>query len=157
VDDVTWAALTLTLTALGAMWTWFAYQRRGLAAGMRGLAFTLLPVAAYLTQTLEMFTRIFGAVGDWATDLVFNPGVWLGVAVAGISALLFVISGRLRARQLGSAPGTSAVGASDGKSAKSASSAKAVKPTSSKPTKGEPAIDDEMAEIEALLRKRGIS
>ena len=38
VDDVTWGALTLTLTLLGAFWTWLAFRRRGLASGLRGAA-----------------------------------------------------------------------------------------------------------------------
>jgi len=60
VDDVTWAALTLTLTILGAIWTWLSFQRRGLASGLRAAAFTLLPLAAYLTRTLRLITRIAG-------------------------------------------------------------------------------------------------
>ncbi len=145
---MTWAALTLTLTALGAIWTWFAYQRRGLASGMRGLAFTLLPLAAYLTQTLRMFTEIATAIGDWATDLVFNPQVWAGIVVAGLSAMLFVISSRLRSRQLARADGTTPVPSSDAKAVGKADRKKA------QPAAG---VDDDMAEIEALLRKRGIS
>ena len=43
VDDVTWGALTLTLTLLGGIWTWCAFRRRGLASGLRGAGFTLLP------------------------------------------------------------------------------------------------------------------
>src|SRR5262245_56639253 len=85
------------------MWTWFAFRRRGLAAGLRGAAFTLLPAAAFLTGTLTMFTEIGGAVTDWATHLVLSPTVWLGVILAGVSVVLFVVSGVLRSRQLGSA------------------------------------------------------
>jgi heme exporter protein D len=148
VDDVTWGALTLTLTVLGALWTWVSFQRRGLASGLRALAFTLLPLAAYLTKTLQMFTRILDAVADWATSLAFNPFVWLGVVVAGVSALLFVVSGFLRSRQLG--------GARSGEPGRKPTKAsrKELPPASGR---GAPAIDDDLAEIEALLRKRGIS
>jgi hypothetical protein len=142
VDEVTWGALTLTLTAIGAVWTWFAFRRRGVAAGLRGAAFTLLPPAAFLTGTLEMFTEIGGSVADWATHLVLSPIVWLGIVLAGVSAVLFVVSGALRARQPGEAK------------------AKEAKPRKELPAsdrKGEPVLDDDMAEIEAILRKRGIT
>ena len=89
MDDVTWAVLTLSLTAVGGIYTWFAYQRRGLAAGLKGAGITLLPLAAYLTKTLQMFTRMVDAVADWATSLVFNPAVWLGVILAGVGVVLF--------------------------------------------------------------------
>jgi hypothetical protein len=145
VDEVTWGALTLTLTAVGAVWTWFAFRRRGLAAGLRGAAFTLLPPAAFLTGTLEMFTEIGGSVADWATHLVLSPVVWLGVILAGVSGVLFVVSGVLRSRQLGSAEPTDELKAPGRKELKAPG------------RRSQPPVDDEMAEIEAILRKRGIT
>lgn len=144
---MTWAALTLTLTLLGGIWTWFSFRRRGLASGLRAAAFTLLPMAAYLTRTLRMFTRIGEAVADWATSLVLNPFVWVGFVLAGVSAALFVVSGILRARELGGRP------TKPGKSVKPGKRGSELPPAK----RGAPAIDDDMAEIEALLRKRGIS
>lgn len=138
VDEVTWAALTLTLTAMGAVWTWFAFRRRGVASGLRGAAITLLPPAAFLTGTLEMFTEIGSSVADWATSLVFSPVVWLGIVLAGLSVALFGVSGAVRARQ-----DSGAEERSGELTAPRRSSALAV--------------DDDMAEIEAILRKRGIS
>ena len=101
MDDVTWGALTLTLTAIGGFYTWWAYKNRGATPAMRGLAFTLLPAAAWLTGTLQMFTEIADAVTDWAVHLAFSPKVWLGVIVAGMSVALFFVSGFLRDRGLG--------------------------------------------------------
>ena len=89
VDDAAWAALTLSLTVLGGIWTWVSFQRRGAASGLRALGFTLLPLAAYLTKTLQMFTRSQTRSTDWATDLVFNPFVWAGIALTGVSVVLF--------------------------------------------------------------------
>ena len=66
------------LTALGAAWTWYAFRNRGAASGLRGAGLTLLPPAAFLTGTLEMFTEIGGSVVDWATSLVLSPIVWAG-------------------------------------------------------------------------------
>ena len=146
MDDASWAALTLSLTVLGGIWTWLSFQRRGISSGLRALAFTLLPLAAYLTKTLRMFTRIVDAIGDWAANLALNPTTWAGIIVAGVSGLLFVVSGALRARQLG------------GRRTKSDAPSALEEPKRTQRS-GAPAMaaDDDMAEIEALLRKRGIS
>ena len=147
MDDVTWGALTLTLTLLGGIWTWLAYRRRGLAAGLRGAAFTLLPAAAWLTGTMEMFTEIGGSVADWATHLAFSPLVWAGVVLTGLSVVLFGVSGALRERGLGvKGSGTGPVGRA------------AERPALGRPGRpAAPPLDDDMADIEALLRKRGIT
>jgi len=139
VDDVAWGALTLSLTVLGAIYTWYAYQRRGLAPALRGAALTLLPLAALLTRTLRMFTEIADAVTGWATRLVFSPTVWVGVVVAGISVLLFGAARVIDRR--GGKPGTSG---------------KPGKPVTRQVEASDPP-DDDMADIEAILRKRGIS
>ena len=101
IDSTTWAALALVLTVVGAALTWVAWRRRGLAAGIRGLAWTLVPVAAWLTGTLKLAGNILNDVTDWAARLVFSPTVWLGIIVAGASAVLFVVSGVMRARGVG--------------------------------------------------------
>ncbi len=142
MDDAAWAALTLSLTVLGGIWTWMSFRRRGPVAAMRALGFTLLPLAAYLTKTLQMFTRIVHAIGDWAAALVFSPVVWFGVLLGGAGIVLIVVSGMMRSRQLGKAQ--------DGPS-KELPAARGQK---SAPVV---ATDPEMAEIEAILRKRGIS
>ena len=149
MDDAAWAALTLSLTVAGGIWTWFAFRNRGLASGTRALGFTLLPLAAYLTKTLQMFTGIASEIGDWATHLVFSPVVWAGVILAGVSVLLIGVSGRLRAREVPAAGDTKAERKSERKAL----------PPAGPGGKGKPALaeDDDMAEIEALLRKRGIS
>lgn len=142
VDDAAWAALALSLTVAGSIWTWVAFRRRGLPSGLRALAFTLLPVAAYLTKTLQLVTGIAGEVTDWVANLVWNPLVWTGVLLGGVSVVLFVVSGMLRARRAG----TDQAAAKPLKQGTKASN--------------QPVVDDDlgdMAEIEALLRKRGIS
>ena len=156
VDGTTWAALTAALTVAGAIWTWIAFRRRGAANGLRALGFTLLPAAAWLTGTLEMVVEIAGSVTDWATGLVFNIFTWTGIGLAGLAAVLFVVSGFIRDRQLGRARAGKASGRTGGTSAGVASPKKqgALPPSSG--TAGRSPIDDEMADIEALLKKRGI-
>lgn len=140
MDDVTWAALTAVLTALGAAWTWYAFRHRGVAAGLRGAGLTLLPPAAWLTGTLEMFTEIGGSVADWATHLVLSPIVWAGIVLAGLSVVLLGSSAMLRERGRGGKPG-------DAPPALSGSS----------PPRNQPVVDDELDDIEAILKRRGIT
>ena len=143
MDDVAWAALTLSLTVVGGIWTWFSFRNRGAASGLRALGFTLLPLAAYLTKTLQMFTHIADAITTWATHLVFSPVVWFGVLLGGAGIVLITVSGMMRSRQLGAASTTS--------------QATGALPPSTRQTPATADTDPEMAEIEAILRKRGIS
>ena len=108
MEGTTWAALTAALTVAGAIWTWIAFRRRGSANGLRALGFTLLPAAAWLTGTLEMVVDIAGSVTDWATSLVFDVRTWMGVGLAGLAVVLWLVSGFIRDRQLarGQAAGT---------------------------------------------------
>lgn len=145
IDSTTWAALALVLTILGAAYSWVAWRRRGLAAGLRGLAWTLIPIAAWLTGTLRLAANILNDVIDWAARLVFSPTVWLGVIVAGVAAVLWVISGVLRARGIG-VRGR----ARDDGPRQVPSGAR------TKPAKARARNDDDMDEIEAILKKHGI-
>jgi hypothetical protein len=146
VDEVTWAALTAVLTALGAAWTWYAFRRRGAASGLRGAGLTLLPPAAYLTGTLEMFTEIVGSVADWATSLVLSPLVWAGIVLTGLSVVLLGASAALRSRGRGRGPGALDRGEER--------AAPRLPPSRGR---GEPAIDDDLSDIEAILKRRGIT
>lgn len=157
MDDVTWGALTFTLTLLGGIWTWFAFRNRGIASGLRGVAITLLPLAAYFTKTLRMFTRIGEAIGDWAASLVFNPLVWIGIVLFVVSGVLFGVSGAMTARGIGTGPQKSRWFRRAKAQESGTTPALPAGESSRSQGKGAPAIDDDMAEIEALLRKRGIS
>ncbi len=153
MDEAAWGALAITLTLLGGFYTYLAYQRRGVTAALRGAGLTLLPVAAWLTGVLKLLTEVGDAVGDWAVKLALSPSLWLGVALAGLAVVLFVVSGFLAARGVG----TKAKAPKAPKTPRS--ERKALPPTGPQPSA--PVVDDgvdaEMAEIEAILRKRGIT
>lgn len=136
LDSTSWAALALALTLVGGVLTVLVWRRRGIAAGLHGAAWTLVPLALWLTGTLRLAVRIAGDVGSWAVHLAFSPVTWLGVVVAGTSAALFVVSGFLRRRGRGRP--------------------KAVR--RSAPTKPERRRggDEDMDEIEAILKRHGI-
>jgi hypothetical protein len=137
LDSVTWGAFTLTFTILGGVGTWFAYRRRGLRSGMRWAAATLLIPAAYFTKTLKMLSEIGSAITSWATSFVWNPLVWVGLGLGATSVVLFVVAARLPGRE------------------RKQSNDRAVKPSGN--PSALPGADPELAEIEALLKRRGIS
>jgi hypothetical protein len=149
MDDAAWGALTLSLTLLGGIYTWFAFRSRGFVAGLRGVGFTLIPVALLLTDTLETATRIGSAVGDWVGGFAFSPASWLGIILAVVSVTCFVTAGFLAERGAG---GVKAGGAGEQPTRKELGQGKGAK---KQPVLSD--VDAEMAEIEALLRKRGIT
>ena len=152
MDEATWAALTAVLTILGLVWTVVAFRRRGAPNGLRALGFTLLPAAAWLTGTLRMFTEIGSSVTRWAGSLVFDPRVWTGVGLAGTAALLLVVSGYLRDRQLARGQGRASL---PGASAPGRGRAEVTGTDATGRSKTNSGADD-LDEIEDLLRKRGI-
>ncbi len=148
-DTVTWQALTAILTAAALTATVLLWRRRGPVAGLRMLAVALLPAAAYLTGTLRVLWEIGDAVVRWATRLVLSPTVWLGIALAVAALALFVLAGALGRRRAGAGHG---------------SRRRQVSPPSRRPAGGPGASsggtageDDDLADIEAILERHGIS
>ncbi len=149
MDNAAWGALTLSLTLLGGIYTWFAFRSRGFVAGLRGVGFTIIPVALLLTDTLETATRIGSAIGDWVGNFAFSPASWLGIILAVASVSCFVAAGFLAERGVGGA-----------KVAEPGEKPRRKELPKGRGGKKEPVLSDvdpEMAEIEALLRKRGIT
>jgi len=145
-DSAAWGALAFSLSTLLGVVTFFRWRAKGLAAGLRGASWTILPVAAWLTGVLELTFDIGDSVGRWAVHLVFSPVVWLGIVLAGVSAVLFGASTLLGNRAVKGVPGGTpppALGGSPGRRGAG---------------KGSAAIgDDDLGDIEAILRKHGIS
>ena len=150
VDSTTWAALALVLTILGAAYSLFAFRRRGLASGLRGLAWTLVPVALWLTGTLKLAANIVNDVVDWAAKLVFSPTVWAGIIVAGVRSR----SGSSPVPCSRAASGCAGRPSRDRAPGRSrpAGASRLLRP-SDPAKKDDP---DDMDEIEAILKRHGI-
>jgi hypothetical protein len=189
-NSIAWLPLCAGLTVLGLVLSYFAGRRRGSLAMMRGVAWSLLPIAAYLTGSVEMFWKIGAAIGHYADGFVFSPVKWAGIAVAGLAALIFfTTSGRERRRAarltrrgsgdktgesgssaitrgtghdmdisqiLSAAKAPAAKAPASKTSATPASQPKASSKASSKGKAKGSAPDDDMSDIEDILRKRGI-
>ena len=179
--DVAWLPLTLGLTVLGLVLSYFAYRRRGLRPAMMGTAWSLLPIAAYLTGATEMLWKIGAAIGQFGSGFVFSPMKWAGIGVTGLAiALFFAAGGRVRrraSREARRAARGDRKGEAGGSSAPPAlGKAKTAPGTQILPTERQrvpanraPAAtsakgsrksalpdDDDMKDIEDILRKRGL-
>ncbi|WP_433518469.1 cellulose synthase [Nonomuraea sp. CA-143628] len=174
-EQIYWLPLCAGVTIAGLVLSFLAFRRRGAAAGMRMAAWALLPLAAYLTNALQSLWTIGATIVSFVTSLIFNPLVWAGVAVTGLSVVLFVASGFMRGRKLKQAR--------DGKPGKAAEAPaapqqravgqRAGQPAGQMPGQaagpvgqpaGKPAAaaakknnDDDFSDIEDILKRRGIS
>ncbi|WP_246142708.1 hypothetical protein [Nocardioides rubriscoriae] len=151
MDDVSYGALALALSLVAGTWTWFAYRRRGLGAGLMGAGLTLLPIAAYLTRTLRLVGEVGSAIGRWATSLVLSPVVWAGIVLAGIAVVLFGAGRAVEARG-GGKPRRPAKVRGDERLELPGTT-----PASGTTARRTPTVDDDLADIEALLKNRGIT
>jgi hypothetical protein len=193
-SSVFWLPLCAALTALGLVITYAVGRRRGSRAMLRGAAWSLIPLAAYLTGSIKMLWQIGDAIGNFASTFGFSPVKWAGIGVAALCAVLFVAtSGRgrrkaARARAAARAAegpdkgGTGRGGAGSDKKAAAPAGAGQALPggtvplpatrqvpatRQAEPVKNQPAAkgsrkaavapaDDDMKDIEEILRKRGI-
>jgi len=149
-----WLPLCGGLTILGLIISWVVWRRRGAAAGLRWVAVSLLPLAAYLTHAVKMLWQIGSAIGSFATSFLFSPQVWSGIALTGVAIVLFVVSGTMRrgrgARKSGTGAADGAAGSADRPAG--APAGKALKPAKSKA----PAADDDLGDVADILRRHNI-
>lgn len=146
MSDTAIDLISLGVTLVGLVISWGVYRRRGAASGMRGAALSLVPLAAAMTGVTEFFV-----------DLAFSPVKWAGVGVAGLAVLLYLTSGAMLSRRAGGESG-------DGGGGKAAARGKGEPKAAGRGGRprgevggAQPSGDPEMAEIEKILRDRGIS
>jgi hypothetical protein len=158
--------LCVGLTLLGLIGSWFAWRRRGLAAGARGIAWSLLPVSLYMTGLLKLLWDIVKSALTWVTHLIFSPTVWAGVALFGVSVVLYVVSGIARGRggdKSGEkAPKPKPAAATAGEltatgPAPASASVPATKPAKAPKAKASKQESSEFDEIEDILKRHGIN
>jgi hypothetical protein len=142
--DTVLLPLCVGLTLLGIIATGVAWRRGNRGRVVQGVGLALAPIALYFSGLLRPLWNGIVAVGTWASTLIFSPTIWFGMALLGLCLVLWVVGGVVARR---SGPPAKAV---SGKS-----SAVAV-PAKGRSTQKQPPVDEEMAEIEALLKSRGI-
>jgi hypothetical protein len=148
------------LTAAGLVLSYFRWRRKGPRSGFRLAAWSLLPLAAYLTGTVTLIRQISTAVVHFGGSFVFSTKTWAGVVLAGIAVAMLLTSGgipltgrrtRKTAAPAGSQPAVVPGGA--GQAALEPGSPSAAK----KGKRGAAPADDDLADVEEILRRRGIS
>ena len=180
-SSIAWLPLALGLTILGLVLSYLTYRRRGLRPAMMGTAWSLLPIAAYLTGAIEMLWKVGVAIGQFGSGFVFSPMKWAGIGVTGLAFALFLAAGgrtrRKAAREARRAARADRKGEAEGSSVPPAlGKAKTTPGTQILPTerqrvpaeraaaatsakgsrKATAPDDDDMKDIEDILRKRGL-
>jgi hypothetical protein len=141
--------LCVGLSLLGVIATGFAWRRGNKGRVIQGVGLALAPIALYFSGLLRLLWNAAIAVGTWASKIVFSPPVWFGLSLLGLCIVLWVVGGLLARR--------SSAAKSNEISAQSRTNALPAKKPAGKPGRSQqPPIDEEMAEIEALLKSRGI-
>lgn len=149
----------LIVTIVGLILSVWAWRAKGVRSGMRGIAWSLLPIVMYLTGAIRLVGRLGSAIVAFASSFVFSPKTGLGVILFFVAALLFLItggipllqSGRRRDRRRKEKEGRrvrepeTASGPTSALTARS----KADAPTGSQST-------EDMSDVEEILRRRGI-
>jgi predicted RND superfamily exporter protein len=156
-SQIAWLPLTAGLTLVGLLASFYVWRRRGAAAGLRGVAWSLLPLAAYLIGAIELLWRFGTAIGNFATSFVFSPRVWAGIIVVLVSVSLFAVSGGLRGRSRRRAGGQAAaktVGAAAGPAVTAGKPA--TKAVSTRKSQGSGGDDDVLGDAAEVLRRHGI-
>jgi membrane protein implicated in regulation of membrane protease activity len=87
--------LCAALTAAGLALSWLTWRRKGPRRGIRAAAWSLLPLAAYLTGAVPMLWRVGSAIANFAQGFVFSPRTWAGLILFVLSAVIFLTSGGL--------------------------------------------------------------
>jgi hypothetical protein len=148
--DTVLLPLCVGLTLLGVIATGVAWRRGNKGRVLQGVGLALAPIALYFSGLLRLLWDGVVAVGQWASAIILSPAVWVGLALLGLCLVLWVVGGVVARRSSGARKSKTVT----------AGKAPAAVSATGKPGKAaqrQPApIDEEMAEIEALLKSRGI-
>jgi hypothetical protein len=163
--DTVLLPLAVGLTLLGIIITGVAWRRGRRGRVLQGVGLALAPVALYFSGLLRLVWNGVVAIVGWAARIVFSPAVWFGLSLLALCVVLWVVGGLVARRspgrkaQAAAKPGTRPTAALPANN-QAASSQVATRPSGKKQSaaaKNAPPVDDDMAEIEALLKSRGIN
>jgi len=146
--DTVLLPLCVGLSLLGVIATGLAWRRGNKGRVIQGVGLALAPIALYFSGLLRLLWNAAIAFGTWASKIIFSPAVWFGLSLLGFCIVLWVVGGMVARR--------SPAAKSKDVNAQSTANALPAKKGTAKAARTQPPIDEEMAEIEALLKSRGI-
>jgi cytochrome c oxidase assembly factor CtaG len=155
----------LIVTIVGLILSAWAWRAKGPRSGLRGVAWSLLPIVMYLTGAIRLVGRLGSAIVTFAGSFVFSPKAWLGVILFFIAALLFLVTGgipllqrgRKRDKRRNQKKQASRAGEHDSGLQTSAPSARTQPGTPPAPPGSQPGpADDDLGDVQEILRRRGI-
>ena len=172
-NSIAWFPVCVGLTGAGLVLSWFTWRRRGLRRAIRVGAWSLVPLALYLTGSILLVGRIGSAVVNFAQSFVFSPKTWSGVILLVLAAAILLASGgiplltsgrrRARKKELKQASREatttgSAVAVSPGRGDRAAVERTTAAPAKVPAKRGKGGSDDEGldADVAEILRRRGI-
>lgn len=155
---VTIALTTLFAGIAAGLWS----RHRSAKAAVSGLGWVLLPIGLHLTGLMRLAVNGVMSIVDWAQRTVWTDTVSWGAGVLGTGLLLLLVGGLMKSRPRPAAEGTAqrrgvgATGVAPAVRPQVPGRGAAVTPSPRTTSAGPAATDPEDAEIEALLKKRGI-
>jgi len=172
-SDVVLLPLCIGLALIGVIVAGVAWRKGSRGRVVQGVGLALAPVALYFTGLLPLLWNAVVALVGWATSIIFTPAMWFGISLLALCVVLWVVGDVLVSRSATKGAGSSAgsggskpalgTGRATGSTQAARTSAKGTAPArvkaSGKAKGKEPAqeIDPELAEIEAILKNRGIN
>lgn len=143
--------LCVAIALIGVILAGVAWRRGNKGRVVQAAALVIVPFGLYLTGLLTVLWDWVVELVRWAVHLVFSPLHWIGFGILAVSIVLFVIGGLLARFGIGSRQKERK---KDQKQVPGASGRPGTKAVAGR--KQDADIDPEMAEIEALLKSRGI-
>jgi hypothetical protein len=172
-NSIAWFPICIGLSAAGLVLSWFTWRRKGFRRGIRAAAWSLLPLALYLTGSILLVGRIGSAIVQFSSSFVFSPKTWAGVTLFILAAVIFLASGgipllsrgRKRAGKSGKkevaqqpASGTAITPGHGNRTVPQVGAGQPAKPANrGKQGKDSPDDDGLDPEVTAILRRHGIS
>jgi hypothetical protein len=147
--------LCVAIALIGVILAGLAWRRGNKGRVVQAAALVIVPFGLYLTGLLTVFWNWAVELVRWAVHLAFSPLHWIGFGILALSVVLFVIgavltrlTGGSKTKETKQVTGRSS-GGSSGTGGRPQTKAVAGR-------KQDPDVDPELAEIEALLKSRGI-
>ncbi len=130
LDLLWWLPVTAGLSALAVVAAWRAGRRRDLRATTGRLGWALAPWAVLLLGLYGLAGRVAAAAALWAGRFVLDPVAWLGLVTAVVAVGLIAVGRGGRSKDTEPEPPALTARRAGG---------------------------DDMADVEAILRKHGIT